>query len=61
MFQVEWRPPAVNELAEYWMAADAPVRAMLTAAAAEIDRKLSDDPLAVGESREGGQRIDQLA
>jgi len=34
------------------------MRAMLTAAAAEIDRKLSDNPHAVGESREQGQRVD---
>ena len=58
MYRVEWRPPAVDELADFWISADPPTRAMLTAAAAEIDRKLSENPHAVGESRELGERID---
>lgn len=48
-YTVVWFPAAQERLAEIWLLeAD---RARVTAAAAEIDRLLRDEPLAVGQVR----------
>ena len=54
-YTVLWVPDAENELAAVWMAsAD---RDGVTIAAAELDRRLIDDPENEGESRVGNRRI----
>lgn len=54
-YTVLWMPDAENELAAVWMAsAD---RTAVTTAAAELDRRLADDPENEGESRVGTRRI----
>lgn len=57
MFEVEWRPGALNELTNAWLAADGPGRQAITAAVRRIDHALSQNPLDTGESREGNRRI----
>lgn len=54
-YTVVWKPRAEQELAELWMqAAD---RDIVGHAAQQIDWKLRDAPLEVGESREGEFRL----
>ncbi len=57
MYQVEWAPAAVDQLAAAWTAADSRVRAAITAATADLDRELAADPSGVGESRPGDFRV----
>jgi hypothetical protein len=52
---VVYRPPAQDELANVWLSAPDPQA--VAAAAEEIDRLLANDPLKVGESRDGTTRI----
>jgi hypothetical protein len=52
---VVWRATAEEELAAVWNAADD--RDSVTAAADEIDRRLTRDPLGFGESRDPGERL----
>jgi hypothetical protein len=54
-FSVVWLPAAEAGLASAWLAS--PDRAALTAAAAEIDARLAASGPAVGESRDGDNRI----
>ena len=58
MFRVAWLKSAVDELASFWIDAETPMRTMITAASAEIDRRLAVDPQSAGESRDEGGRID---
>jgi hypothetical protein len=57
MWQVEWNPDALDELANGWVRASSAQRAQITAAAAAIDRRLSEDPFADSEARAGSRRI----
>ena len=52
---VDWSRRSQDELADLWT--NATNRGAVTAAADEIDRLLARDPLGVGESRDGGNRI----
>jgi hypothetical protein len=57
MFTVDWSDAALDDLAVFWMAASDP-RAV-TAAQAEIDRRLASDPTRHGTPQsEGLWRID---
>jgi hypothetical protein len=55
IFTVVWRSLAQNQLAQLWL--NGPDRNAITAAAAAIDAALKRDPLSVGESRSGGERL----
>jgi hypothetical protein len=52
---VHWKRTALDHLAELWL--DAPDRAQITAAVAEIDRLLAARPHDAGESRSDEVRI----
>ena len=52
---VAWRRAARNDLAAMWV--DADLRAEITEAANRIDFLLANNPLGVGESRDGDRRI----
>ena len=54
-FAVVWKPKADNQLTEIWL--DSADRAEITAAARDIDQKLERNPLDVGESRSGNDRL----
>lgn len=54
-YTVDWSRRAQDELADLWT--NATDRGAITAAADEIDRLLSRDPLGQGESRSGNRRI----
>jgi hypothetical protein len=54
-YTVVWRASAEEELAAVWDAADD--RNSVTAAADEIDGRLTRDPLGFGESRDQGERL----
>jgi len=56
-FTVIWVLTALNELATLWTEADSALRKVLTAAVQQIDEKLEREPQAVGESRDGSERI----
>jgi hypothetical protein len=55
--QVVWTGTALDDLARLWVAADASLRALITAATHKIDQALAHDPQAKGESREFDERI----
>ena len=57
MFRVEWLQAARDGLARLWLQADSALRQAITAAAHTIDEQLQDDPLGVGESRTGNDRV----
>ena len=54
MFHIAWTESAISSLTEGWALADSRLRSDITAAAHEIDRRLSLAPDRVGESREVG-------
>lgn len=54
-FTVIWVVHAQDQLAEIWMAATD--RNAVTAASYRLDQQLADDPLNLGESRGGIERI----
>jgi len=55
-YEVFWGPIAESMLAEIWL--DAPNRGFATQTAADLERKLAQDPLHLGESRASSvQRI----
>lgn len=54
-YTVIWLPRALAELADAWSGAID--RNAVSAASERIDRLLESDPLAVGESRSGANRI----
>jgi plasmid stabilization system protein ParE len=55
MYRVEWLPTAEQRLAEIWNKASD--RALVAAAADEIDAALARNPANLGESRRGKARI----
>ncbi len=57
MYHVEWRDVAVSDLTDGWLNADSALRAEITAAVQEIDRRLLRDPDQAGESRKPGTRV----
>ena len=57
MFRVEWIQSALDELAFVWMLADSSTRQAINAASTRIDPALEIDPLNVGESRGGDDRV----
>jgi hypothetical protein len=54
-FTVVWLDSAASELAEAWLTANN--RAVVTAAARNIDQRLRTSPESAGEAREGSRRI----
>jgi mRNA-degrading endonuclease RelE of RelBE toxin-antitoxin system len=54
-FHVDWTARAENELADVWM--NSPDPDAVAAAARDVERRLSRNPLGIGESRELGNRI----
>lgn len=57
MYRVYWVPGALDELTRAWLRADSVERAAITTAVEIVERKLRDDPLAQGESRDEGKRV----
>jgi hypothetical protein len=57
MFHVEWRDVAISDLATGWLQADARLRAEITAAIHEVERRLLRAPDRAGESRKPGTRV----
>ena len=57
MFHLEWQDLATSELAKGWLQADTQLRADITAAVYEIERRLLHAPDRVGESRNPGTRV----
>jgi hypothetical protein len=57
MFHLEWRDAAVSDLASGWLQADSRLRADITAAIHEVERRLLRAPDRVGESRRPGTRV----
>ena len=55
MFEVRWMRVADAELMEIW--SQATNRNAITAAVDAVDRQLKSDPIDLGESREGAERI----
>ncbi|MCE9554223.1 MAG: hypothetical protein K8T91_12730 [Planctomycetes bacterium] len=58
MFQVEWLKSVLDHLTDVWIASDSITRGGITAAVAEIDRRLTSDPHSSGESRGTNIRVD---
>jgi hypothetical protein len=56
-YRVRWEEAAVQELAAAWVEGDSTLRAEITAATNDLDQRLADDPLGLGESRADGRRI----
>jgi hypothetical protein len=54
-FQTIWQTPVLEQLADVWL--HAPDRSAVTAATARVDQLLQADPVHVGESREGANRV----
>lgn len=54
-YTVVWLPVAEGELADLW--AESSVRQRLTDAVEELERRLGDHPLQLGESRDRQRRI----
>jgi hypothetical protein len=57
MFTVRWSQYASDELGRLWAEADAETRTLLSVVIQWIDQELRSDPLSLGESREGADRI----
>jgi hypothetical protein len=57
MFHVEWRDVAISDLATGWLQADARLRAEITTAIHEVERRLLRAPDRAGESRKPGTRV----
>ena len=57
MFRVEWIQSAQDDLMLLWMLADSSTRQAIATASMRIDPTLSPDPLNVGESRGGDDRV----
>ena len=55
--RVEWVQTAQDELMDLWMQADSATRRAITAASRAVDRALAANPLNVGESRGGDDRV----
>lgn len=54
-FHLDWTAKAENELADVWL--NSPDPDAVTVAARDVERRLRQDPLGIGESRELGNRI----
>jgi len=54
-FKVLWRPSALNALADIWT--NASDKNAVTRASNTLDRRLATNPLDLGESRDGNERI----
>ena len=57
MFEVRWLQSATDDLTVRWTQADSELRAAITSAAHDVDRRLSRNPTREGESREGEERV----
>jgi hypothetical protein len=58
MSLVEWDDAARDELADIWVQATPAERAVIEPVVLRLERDLADDPLAVGESRNGPLRVE---
>jgi hypothetical protein len=59
-YTVRWKKSALEILATLWMNADSDLRRQITAATNRIDQLLQQDPINVGESREGADRVEYV-
>jgi hypothetical protein len=57
MFHLEWFDAAISDLTDGWMKADSRLRADITSAVHEVERRLLRAPDRAGESRKPGTRI----
>ena len=57
MNDVEWTDTARDQLADIWVAAASAERIRFEANIVLFERLLAEDPLAIGESREGSSRV----
>jgi hypothetical protein len=57
MFRVEWVDLALSNLADGWLNVDTRLRADITSAISEIERRLMRAPDRAGETREPGTRV----
>lgn len=57
MFAVLWRTSALDSLADVYVGADAAERERIAAGVTELNRSLAINPLDVGESRAGHDRV----
>jgi hypothetical protein len=57
MFHLEWRDAAISDLTNGWLQADSRLRADITSAIHEIERRLLRAPKRAGESRKPGTRV----
>ncbi|MCI0333403.1 MAG: hypothetical protein L0228_09290 [Planctomycetes bacterium] len=57
MFHLEWRDVAISDLANGWLKADSRLRADITSAIHEVERRLLRAPDRAGESRIPGTRV----
>lgn len=57
MFRIEWSKVSVAKLRSWWEQADAVRQEMILDAVEHVERLITQDPLAAGESRGEGVRI----
>jgi hypothetical protein len=57
MYHLEWRDVAISDLANGWLQADTRLRADITAAIHEVERRLLRAPDKAGEARKPGTRV----
>jgi hypothetical protein len=57
MFHLDWRGMALSQLTDAWLKADSRLRASLTAAIYDVEKRLKYSPDTAGESREPGTRV----
>jgi hypothetical protein len=57
MYDLDWPPAVLDELAAIYVAVDVPVRERLAGMVEKLNTDLRHDPLSVGESRNGPLRV----
>jgi hypothetical protein len=57
-YTVIWRKQLLDRLADIYVAANGPDRERMADGVERLNGRLADDPSDVGESRQGGDRID---
>jgi hypothetical protein len=57
MYSLEWHDDAAEEAQQLFFTSDPTTRQQVSEALAEIDARLSEAPLDVGESRSGNDRV----
>lgn len=57
MFQVIWKPTAVDELTALWIKSDSATRSAVTRDIHAVESSLSKSPMDQGESRDSNRRV----